>query len=184
MMSGTDADGDSFTDTPCSSGPDSAGTATVVEHQASVENHHLAADECSLRHLAASAGHNSPINSVVTPQHTQHTAKQHKQQQCFNNAVNQQQQGHGKKDSNSANNDDEGNLSEDVLAGIKAVEDYFSGNPAAAKQLLQEFLAQRRQRTAMSGRPEQTTLALPQLSGRRHHYSVAVRLVPRKPAKR
>lgn len=80
--------------------------------------------------------------------------------------------------------EDEEDLSEDVLAGIQAVEDYFSGNPEAARQLLAEFMAQRRQRLGQAGRRNGGMLALPRLFGRRHHYTVSMKVVPRKPAKR
>lgn len=78
--------------------------------------------------------------------------------------------------------DQDAAMSPAVRAGLEALEAYFGGGADGAAQLIAEYIAQRRRRAAAAaraahGRP--TLMALPRLIGRRHHYSVAVRLAPR-----
>jgi hypothetical protein len=78
-------------------------------------------------------------------------------------------------------------LGEEVRAGISAIEDYFSDNPEAAKRLLEDYMAQRRQRLAAAAAAREgaaQVLSLPRLYGRRHHHFVAVRVVKRRPGPR
>lgn len=182
MVKGPELEAGSDTGSPCSSRYNSAAADTQHASSNSRGSHHSGtqgcpppgSDGCSLRHVAAPAGHNSPRTGETDTGHTSSTAadargKPRHQQQVVDHHTPA---------------DDEKDLSEDVLAGIKAVEDYFSGNPEAAQQLLQDFLAQRRQRLASAGRNAEGPVALPQLFGRRHHYAVAVKVVPRKPGRR
>lgn len=81
-------------------------------------------------------------------------------------------------------------LGREVAEGIDALEAYFSDNPDAMRAMLSQFLASRRARLAASGPRGAaaagglTTLRLPRLRGRRHHYAVVSRTVPRKPRRK
>lgn len=73
-------------------------------------------------------------------------------------------------------------LGKEVADGIEALEAYFGENPEAMNELLGQFLAERRARlAASSGGGGQQTMQLPRLRGRRHHYTVVVRMAPRRP---
>lgn len=85
-------------------------------------------------------------------------------------------------------------LGKDVADGIEALEAYFGENPDAMRELLGQFLEERRARLAAGSRGQQgggagqAVMQLPHLMGRRHHYTVVLKLQRRrakpKPAQR
>lgn len=75
-------------------------------------------------------------------------------------------------------------LGKEVADGIEALEAYFGEDPDAMRELLGQFLAERRARLAAAssrGGDALQTMRLPRLRGRRHHYTVVLKLEPRRP---
>lgn len=73
-------------------------------------------------------------------------------------------------------------LGKEVADGIEALEAYFGEDPDAMNELLGQFLAERRARLAAASRAQgMQTLPLPRLRGRRHHYTVVVKMEKRRP---
>lgn len=76
-------------------------------------------------------------------------------------------------------------LGKEVADGIEALEAYFGENPDAMRELLGQFLAERRARLATGSRGQgggagQAVMQLPHLMGRRHHYTVVLKLERRR----
>uniref|UniRef100_A0A383WCI6 JmjC domain-containing protein n=1 Tax=Tetradesmus obliquus TaxID=3088 RepID=A0A383WCI6_TETOB len=172
----------SESDSPCSSrdapAPAASGKAGKQQRQqqqqqqqkvSKVQQATQHADECTLRHAAAAAGANAPADKSDHDEGAK--------------AAN------GNAAAAAGDDEDEGlkSLSEEVRAGIAAIEDYFTDNPEAADRLLEEFMAQRQQRLAAAAAAKRgagQVLALPRLYGRRHHHFATVKLVKRRPGLR
>lgn len=73
-------------------------------------------------------------------------------------------------------------LGKEVADGIDALEAYFGDNPEAMQDMLDQFMAERRARLAAASRAQDMqTTRLPRLRGRRHHYTVVVKMEKRVP---
>jgi len=73
-------------------------------------------------------------------------------------------------------------LGKEVEDGIQALEAYFGENPDAMRELLGQFLSERRARLAAASRGAGAQCTrLPRLRGRRHHYTIVLKMQPRRP---